>query len=239
MTDLTTPSARVLIALVFAISLAAPVQADDQLRDYSLSVFASDSDPATPLTFSGSDIYRLGGTAPRVESSLDPEFSLLPSTEGIYYTTRFRLEQQAQFQDEDQYSLVSRQLQIGYGADTPIGYHGVNLSLEQFDTSEITSPSDLWSLGWVTRGRFKVNGLGTAAPLWQLTLAGEFEQYTIDEASFENWTKRGDWFVTPSLHWSINDYSLSAGIRMPLDFLSDDLEGEPDYRIRADFKHRF
>ena len=84
-----------------------------------------------------------------------------------------------------------------------------------------------------------ISGLGTTRPSWQIAVQGDYNQSAVEGDSFENWIGRGDWFVTPSVHWSAEDFSLSAGVQMSLDLLRDDIQEAPDYRIRADFRQHF
>ena len=227
--------------------LSAPVNSNADTIDYTLGVAHQAPVASQAFDIDNEGLFRLGGVTPIARLGTFNQFQLVEPQSGIAYSTsiRFstvhrRFQQSADGETpQGDISMVSRLYQIGYGEQRDRWYSGINLSVEQFDSDYELREGDLWLLDFTAGGRISLTGLGADAPLWLLSLNGEYGQYRFKDASLDELINHGIWYVTPAVHWTTNDFSLSAGVQMPLDLVGGGAEEEPNYRIRANFNHRF
>jgi hypothetical protein len=227
--------------------LSAPAISNADIIDYTLGLAHNAQIESQPFDIDNESLYHLGGITPIATLGTFNQFQLLEPQSGIAYSTSIRFSStHRQFQhsadeesQQDDISVVSHLYQIGYGEQRDQWYSGVNLSVEQFGSDNELQEGDLWLLGFTAGSRIPLTGLGADAPLWLLSLNGEYGQYVFNDASLDELINHGIWYVTPAVHWTTNDFSLSAGLQMPLDLLKGGAEEEPNYRIRANFNHRF
>lgn len=227
--------------------LSAPVFGNAEPIDYKLGVahYAPVQSQTFDINYEG--LFRLGTIAPIATLGAFNQFKLVEPQFGIAYSTSIKFSTAnrriQQFAGDEtpqrDISVVSRLYEIGYGEQRDQWYSGINLSVEQFESDYELQEGDLWQLGFTAGGRISLTGLGEDAPLWLLSLNGEYGQYAFKDASLDELINRGLWYVTPAVYWTTENFSLSAGLQMPLNLLRGDTEKDPNYRIRANFSRRF
>ncbi len=225
-------------AALFALSM--PASSDGGTIDYTLGLTHRAPVRNQILDIDNEQLYRLGDVTSIATINTFDQFQLIEPQTGISYSTRFRFDHSADGEMvQNDISPVSRLYKIGYGGQRYQWYSGVNLSVEKFESAHERQEGDLWTLDFTAGRRIALTGLGAGAPLWMLSLNGEYDQYRFKDASLGGWTEHGIWYITPAVHWTAEDFSLSAGVQMPLDLNGDAAEEEPNYHLRANFKQRF
>ena len=232
---------------ILSFVLSAPVHGNAEPIDYKLGVAQYAPVQSQTFDIDREGLYRLGTVTPIATLGAFDQFKLVKPQFGVAYSTSInfsptnRQNQQSAGDETPQgdISVVSRLYEIGFGEQRDQWYSGINLSLEQFESDYELQEGDLWQLGFTAGGRISLTGLGEDAPLWLLSLNGEYDQYAFKDASLDELINRGIWYVTPAVYWTTNNFSLSAGLQMPLDLLRGDAEEDPNYRIRANFNRRF
>jgi len=216
-------------------------RADGQSVDYTLRWQAENlQDSAANDSQYG--LYTLNSLMPglNVRVHNGDDFHVLPN--GISWLTRASHGRNANSpgtdRNDDDDALSSREYRFAYSRD----FFGVSLAYEHFESeSGRGDADDTWKLGVSTGGR--ITSLGwVSAPVWQLSVHGQYVAGESDRGSNQHRVERGDWYLSPSLHWSSDNAALSAGIEMPLDIIEDErllLDDPPDYRLRANFLRRF
>ncbi|MEM7209142.1 MAG: hypothetical protein AAF434_15065 [Pseudomonadota bacterium] len=216
-------------------------QADDRSVDYTLRWQPGSLQGAEGAGLAES-LYTLNSVVPTFNTRLHSgdDFDILPN--GITWLTRANFDHNAEAfgaeHGSDNYTLTSREYRLAYSRD----FRSVSLAYERFEPGfGRNEADDVWKLGVSTGGR--ITSLGwVSAPLWQLSLRGQYNLSELDRDPSDNWVEQGDWYLSPSLHWSNNDTALSAGLEMPIDVLENDnafSDEPPDYRLRANFLRRF
>ena len=221
--------------------------ADGEIVDYSLRWSSAAPVSASESAADGSNLYRLSSLEQQIDvSDIDGEFQILLPQSGVNYSTHLKLAIDAQQQaaadkqSRGDVSLVSSLYQVGYGEQLSSWYGGVNLSVEQFNGDYQREEGDLWSVGLYAGSRFALTGLDADAPLWLLSLQGEYDEAYFDDNQSSTYAARGNWFLTPGVHWVADGFSLTAAVQVPLDSRRDNTDLDaPDYRLRADFERRF
>lgn len=174
--------------------------------------------------------YALDASSRRIG---DDELYELPRPDtGFSYRASLRV---ADEQDASLPALNGHSMGLSYGAYRSDWYHGVDFNLAAMSGQQSQSADSQWSLGYTAGRRFTAPMLG-GAPMWLLSLRGDFDDGVTQELEANN--EYGDWFLTPSLFWERPDFTLSAGVEVPVTPLESTSE-DADYRIRATFQHRF
>jgi hypothetical protein len=128
-------------------------------------------------------------------------------------------------------------LGLSYGTYSRDWFHGVDVNLADEEATDLRDRYPLWSLGYTAGRHFEWPWRGSSAPMWLLSLRGDFADEKLSSRDSQP-SQLGDWYLTPSLFWEAPEFTLSAGIELPM-VESDQFVDEPDYRLRATFQRRF
>lgn|GEM_PF-590635 len=193
--------------------------------------------PAAPF---GQD----GGELPvNLVTSLSPGPSIGSSLhDGFRYSAGVRIEHEDADFDGTAY-VSSSLLGLSYGRLGRLWYGGIDVNLEQFDDERHGKDRpDVLSLDVTTGRRLGITGLGEGAPLWLLSVQGDFD--LLDEEADDTLEPESVWYLNPSLFWGHPGFTFSAGMQLPVPVDSADADAppddeKPDYRLRAVFEKRF
>lgn len=163
----------------------------------------------------------------------DDELYELPRPDtGFSYRASLRM---ADEQGDSLSTLNGHSMGLSYGAYRSDWYHGVDFNVAGLAQQQSQGADSQWSLGYTAGRRFSAPMLG-GTPMWLLSLRGDFDDGVSQDLEARN--EYGDWFLTPSLFWERPDFTLSAGVELPVTPLESTTD-DTDYRIRATFQHRF
>lgn len=157
--------------------------------------------------------------------------------DGLVYQAGVKIEHEDEDIDGTAY-VSSSLLGLSYGRLGTLWYGGIDLNIEQFaDDQYGTEHSEVLSLDVTTGRRLGFTGLSTSSPLWLLSVQGNFDMR--EQHDGEEFERRGDWTLNPSLFWQQPGFTFSAQMQLPVEIEPLDEEGEPDYRLRAVFEKQF
>ena len=158
--------------------------------------------------------------------------------EGLRYSAGVRIEHEDADIDGTAY-VSSSLLGLSYGRLGRLWYGGIDVALEQFaDERHGEEQPDVLSLDVTTGRRLGITGLGAGAPLWLLSLQGDFDLLDA-EADVLGQEPEAAWYLNPSLFWENPGFTFSAQMQVPVESAVSTEDEEPDYRLRAVFEKRF
>jgi len=175
------------------------------------------------------------GTYPFEEGTVGLSTGL---NDGFRYSAGVRIEHEDADIDGTAY-VSSSLLGLSYGRLGRLWYGGIDVNLEQFADEHHEDRPDLLSLDVTTGRRLGITGLGTDAPLWLLSLRGDFD--LLDAEADRTREPESAWYLNPSLFWRHPGFTFSAEMEVPVDTepSADAADEAPDYRLRAVFEKRF
>ena len=158
--------------------------------------------------------------------------------DGFRYSAGVRIEHEDADIDGTTY-VSSSLLGLSYGRLGRLWYGGIDVNLEQFaDERHGEDRPDVLSLDVTTGRRLGITGLGADAPLWLLSVQGDFD--LLDTEADATLEPESAWYLNPSLFWRHPGFTFSAEMQVPVDPTpSTDEDEQPDYRLRAVFEKRF
>ena len=162
--------------------------------------------------------------------------------DGFRYSAGVRIEHEDADIDGTAY-VSSSLLGLSYGRLGRLWYGGIDVELEQFaDERHGEERPDVLSLDVTTGRRLGITGLGADAPLWLLSLRGDFD--LLDAEADATLEPESAWYLNPSLFWRHPGFTFSAEmeVSVPVDTPEADAapdDEKPDYRLRAVFEKRF
>ena len=158
--------------------------------------------------------------------------------DGLRYSAGVRIEHEDADIDGTAY-VSSSLLGLSYGRLGRLWYGGIDVALEQFaDERHGEEQPDILSLDVTTGRRLGITGLGADAPLWLLSLQGDFDLLDA-EADALGQEAEAAWYLNPSLFWEHPGFTFSAEMQVPVERALAPDDEEPDYRLRAVFEKRF
>ena len=160
--------------------------------------------------------------------------------DGFRYSAGVRIEHEDADIDGTAY-VSSSLLGLSYGRLGRLWYGGIDVNLEQFTAEHHEDRPDVLSLDVTTGRRLGITGLGADAPLWLLSLRGDFD--LLDAEADATREPESAWYLNPSLFWRHPGFTFSAEMQVPVDASASsaaaDPDEPPDYRLRAVFEKRF
>ena len=159
--------------------------------------------------------------------------------EGFRYSAGVRIEHEDADIDGTAY-VSSSLLGLSYGRLGRLWYGGIDVNLEQFAAERYGDERpDVLSLDVTTGRRLGITGLGADAPLWLLSLRGDFD--LIDAETDAALEPESAWYLNPQLFWRHPGFTFSAEMQVPVETAtpSSEDDAKPDYRLRAVFEKRF
>ena len=189
----------------------------------------------------GEPEFEVASAPPASEFSTDGVPLVLSTglNDGLRYSAGVRIEHEDADIDGTAY-VSSSLLGLSYGRLGRLWYGGFDVNLEQFaDERHGEDRPDVLSLDVTTGRRLGITGLGADAPLWLLSLQGDFD--LIDAEADAAREPESAWYLNPSLFWRHPGFTFSAGMQLPVEAAvsPEDDDEKPDYRLRAVFEKRF
>ena len=190
----------------------------------------------------GEPALEVGSAPPAAGAPIDgsPVGLATDLNDGFRYSAGVRIEHEDADIDGTAY-VSSSLLGLSYGRLGRLWYGGIDVNLEQFaDERHGEDRPDVLSLDVTTGRRLGITGLGADAPLWLLSLQGDFD--LLDAEADATLEPEAAWYLNPSLFWRHPGFTFSAEMQVPVELddepsVADD--ETPDYRLRAVFEKRF